>query len=330
MTSEPVLLEPLADRSMGVAAIALRLAAVPASTISALAESALLRSLAAAIPCIIDKETAGTLPADTDDLLVVAGCRVVETSAIATIDDLAGAALPESVQWLAGRWYLTPEQKAPDARAASRSLELKLLQLVANDADTREIEAVFRQDPVLSYHLLRLVNSIGVGTSRHISSFSQAILILGRQQLKRWLNLMLFSANSNSQHSAMLLAHVAVRSRSMELLAKACGQDRPAQEQAFMIGMFSMLDILFGMPLQNVLPPLNLGRPMASALLSEEGELGRILQTIRLAECFDTAGLKENLTALGVSGSDYTAITLEAYQWMLGVIRDQSGKSDAE
>ncbi|MBV5336453.1 MAG: HDOD domain-containing protein, partial [Deltaproteobacteria bacterium] len=114
-------------------------------------------------------------------------------------------------------------------------------------------EAVFRQDPILAYHLLRLVNSLCIGVDKHISSFSQAILILGRHQLKRWLNLMLFAANRDDYRTPMLMARVAVRARSMELLAKAGGFDRSEQDQAFMAGMFSLLGVLFGMPLSEVL-----------------------------------------------------------------------------
>jgi EAL and modified HD-GYP domain-containing signal transduction protein len=150
---------------------------------------------------------------------------------------------------LSGDWYLAPPPKSTPTQAASRALSLKLMQLVATDADTCEIEAIFRQEPVLAYHLLRLVNSLGVGVGRHISSFSQAI---------RWLNLMLFAASRDDYRSAMLIARVAVRARSMELLAKAVGLDRWHQEQAFMVGMFSLLGVLFGMPLPEILSPLKL------------------------------------------------------------------------
>jgi EAL and modified HD-GYP domain-containing signal transduction protein len=69
-----------------------------------------------------------------------------------------------------------PPAKAVGAQAASRALALQGAAGVA-DADTHEIEALLRQDPTLSYHLLKLVNSLGMGTGRRVTSFSQAILI---------------------------------------------------------------------------------------------------------------------------------------------------------
>jgi c-di-GMP-related signal transduction protein len=109
-------------------------------------------------------------------------------------DALTKPVLPANRLWLDGDWMLAPPQRPTAAQSASRTLSLKLLQMVMTDAETRELEAVLRQDPALSYHLLRLVNSLGMGLTRRIASFSQAIMILGRNQLRRWLNLMLFAA----------------------------------------------------------------------------------------------------------------------------------------
>ena len=226
-------------------------------------------------------------------------------------------------QWLSGDWYLAQPPKSTPTQAASRALALKLMQLVATDADTCEIEAIFRQEPVLAYHLLRLVNSLGVGVGRHISSFSQAILILGRQQLKRWLNLMLFAASRDDYRSAMLIARVAVRARSMELLAKAVGLDRWHQEQAFMVGMFSLLGVLFGMPLPEILAPLKLSDLLDDALLAHEGDIGRFLQCIESSERLDEMHVLALLAQIGLSTEDWNRLTLEAHLWMLGAIHDQ-------
>ncbi|MEO8409938.1 MAG: HDOD domain-containing protein, partial [Propionivibrio sp.] len=238
-------------------------------------------------------------------------------------------ALPAAAEWLAGEWYLAgparPE-KTSAARTGARTLALKLLQKVAEDADTREIEAIFRQEPVLAYHLLRLVNSLSVGVGRTISSFSQAILILGRQQLKRWLNLMLFAANRDDPRAPMLLARVAVRARSMELLARTSGFDRAMQEYAFMTGMFSLLGCLFGMPLSEVLQPLKLHVSLTDALLHRQGRLGLLLNIVERTEyagAAEKAGLDEQLVRLGLGIDDHILIAIDAYQWMLAVIHAQ-------
>lgn len=251
------------------------------------------------------------------------GIQTVAATAIQSVEPNERPAMRPGKQWLSGDWYLAPPPRSTSTQAASRALSLKLMQLVATDADTCEIEAIFRQEPVLAYHLLRLVNSLGVGVGRHISSFSQAILILGRQQLKRWLNLMLFAASRDDYRSAMLIARVAVRARSMELLAKAVGLDRWHQEQAFMVGMFSLLGVLFGMPLPEILAPLKLSDLLDDALLAHEGDIGRFLQCIESSERLDEMHVLALLAQIGLSTEDWNRLTLEAHLWMLGAIHDQ-------
>lgn len=175
--------------------------------------------------------------------------------------------LPPAARWLAGDWYLKLPPRGTAAQTASRQRAMALLQLLTQDADTHELEAVFRQDPTLSYQLLRLVNSAAIGARREITSFSQAILLLGRQALKRWVNLLLFAARDDDPRSAMLLAHVCLRARGLELLAQAAGQDRLDQDEAFMAGMLSILDTLLGQPLPEVLQPLRLSDTCAKACL---------------------------------------------------------------
>ena len=329
MNTSPLLLEPLADRSLNMAAIVLHTDPLDETGLFDMIGRDIFKSLTSSVPCLITDTHANRLPAECLQRLQESCCRIVPTQSIFTANETNPAMLPQPTQWISGRWYLAPPQKKPGNQSASRGLELKLLQLVANDAETREIEALFRQDPVLAYHLLRLVNSIGAGTNRHISSFSQAILILGRQQLKRWLNLMLFAANRDDQRSAMLMAHVAIRSCSMEFMAKACGLDRSAQEMAFMAGMFSMLGVLFGLPLNEILAPLNLSELLTAALLDKEGEIGHILLTTENAEQLDFAALSKQLAQLGVSRDEYQEISLEAHRWMLGVVHNQQGHGSA-
>ncbi len=198
------------------------------------------------------------------------------------------------------------------------------MQLVAADSDNREIEDVFRHDPALSYQLLRLVNSLAVGAGRRITSFSQAIVMLGRKQLRRWLNLMVFAAREEDTRSTMLLANVAIRARSMELLARTAGLDVTLQEQAFMAGMFSLLGVLFGMPLEEVLRPLQISEAMRSALMMRTGELGNLLYILELSERDGFDALRAQLELMAISTVDFHLISVQACNWMLGVVRESA------
>ena len=318
-----IFFELLADAKLSPMAARLHVSESDSSVLLPLCATEDFRSLTSRFPNLIDDGTEQRLPAELSEAMHAIGIQTVAATAIQAVEPNEKPAMRPGKQWLSGDWYLAPPPRSTSTQAASRALSLKLMQLVATDADTCEIEAIFRQEPVLAYHLLRLVNSLGVGVGRHISSFSQAILILGRQQLKRWLNLMLFAASRDDYRSAMLIARVAVRARSMELLAKAVGLDRWHQEQAFMVGMFSLLGVLFGMPLPEILSPLKLSDLLDDALLGHEGDIGCFLQCIESSERLDEMHVLALLAQIGLSTEDWNRLTLEAHLWMLGAIHDQ-------
>jgi len=309
----PLFLQPLADRHGVPAGLLLAAGAVDGD--AAAWPMASLQALAGQFPCFYH----AAADAAAAQALQAAGWMALPSAGLLRLDSALGQPLPADIAWLAGDWYLAPPPKPNGQQAASRALALRLVQLVNAEADNHEIEAVLRQDPTLSYHLLRLVNSLGMGTGRRVTSFSQAILILGRQQLRRWLNLMLFAARADDARAPMLLARVAVRAQAMELLARAGGLNKSTQEQAFMIGMFSLLGALFGLSLQDVLQPLVVADAVRVALLERGGELGALLALLEQAERGDFAALSAQLAAAQIAVDDFNLIVAEANLWMLGV-----------
>ena len=290
-----------------------------------LVESGLARALPAALPCFV----APGLEEALGRAYAQAGWKQVDPGAVFhATGTLDASQLPPAAKWIDGDWYLSQPGKATGAQAASRSLALQLVQLVGADADTHEIEALLRQDVALSYHLLRLVNSLGVGGGRKVNSFGQAILILGRQQLRRWLNLMLFAAGQGDMRSAMLLSRVALRGRAVELLAKAGGLDKNMQEQGFMAGMFSLLGVLFGMPLAEALAPLAISNSVRDALLEREGELGALLALVESAERGDFTDVSARLASLQLDADSFNEAVLEAAAWMLEVVNENKGTTN--
>ena len=193
---------------------------------------------------------------------------------------------------------------------------LELLDLVLADADTAEIERVFKQNANLTYNLLRLVNSAGGGAVRRIETVSQAIMLLGRKQLQRWLQLLVFTLQEGTPYPSPLLLMAAARGRMMELLAQRRGDDAALRDQAFMAGIFSLIENVIGKPLTEILQDLNLGDTMNAALLRREGTLGALLD---LVESVEQQDLGHTLTLLdaagGLSLSDLTVAEIEAMVW---------------
>jgi EAL and modified HD-GYP domain-containing signal transduction protein len=195
---------------------------------------------------------------------------------------------------------------------------LKLLTLIADDADTGALDTIFREEPKLSYSLLRLVNSAALSPGSPITSFSQAITLLGRRQLQRWLQLLVYSDPNNGQHPNPLLQKAAARGRLFELLAKRFEPPLPVEnlaDTAFMIGTFSLLDVLLGMAMPEILRQLPLSEVAQKALLEHEGELGKLLAAATAADKHDLKAASEGLKELSIDNNDYFEAQLEAYGW---------------
>lgn len=223
--------------------------------------------------------------------------------------------------WLAGH---LPGQHPIRANSdpTTRSLLLRLLALVMQDADADELEVLIRRDTNLSYHLLKLVNSVAFAPSRKIDGFAQAIALLGRRQLQRWLQLLLYVRPRGSDSASPLLPRAALRAGLMEALAQQSGQSRDAQERAFMTGMFSLLDVLLGMPLAQIIAPLGLPDEVAAALTGADGPLGRSLAAVVAGERGDLTSLATRLAAAGISGDTWGRALVQAAGWAVLVSQE--------
>lgn len=174
-----------------------------------------------------------------------------------------------------------------------RHLLLQLLQQVANDAPMEEIEETFKRAPELTFKLMRLVNSVGMGLRNRIHSLSHALVVLGERQLHRWLQVLLYAHHEDGVHAAPLLTLAATRGRLMELIAQRCIDDPSARDQAFMTGMISLLDTLFDTPMDELLAQVNLGDEIRAALLDRSGRLGRMLLLVEALERKDPGELSD-------------------------------------
>lgn len=190
---------------------------------------------------------------------------------------------------LIGAEFVTRPDDLPSGQADPSKLKLlHLLSLVVQDAATREIEEVFRGEPKLSYNLLRLVNSASGSGHAKITSFSQAILLLGRRQLQRWLQLLIYAHQYGDGTPNPLLQQAAWRGKFIEhailelrALQSPAAHPEEAQEvrddRAFMTGMFSLLDVLLNLPQREILASLPLHEEVAAALSARRGLLGALL-----------------------------------------------------
>ena len=235
------------------------------------------------------------------------------------IDDIrAGECRKAGFTLFRGELPRVREHDAGQGDGTSRKRLLALLGLLAQDADSRELETLLKQDPSLSFQLLKLVNSAAFApNSKPIHNFGQAINLLGRRQLQRWLQLLLYARQQADGPANALLPLAALRAAQMESLCKLRDGDRDEQDLAFLVGVFSLLDVLLAMPMSEIVAALNLDLDVVAALLDRSGELGGMLALAEMHEPQASA-----LRDVGIDSETYWRSLLQAYHWALQVSRN--------
>lgn len=196
--------------------------------------------------------------------------------------------------------------------AGSQAAIMQAMKLVSQNGDLRELEQVLKRDPTLSFRLLRYINSAGFGLGTEVQSLRHAVSLLGYSTLQRWLALLLATAGSNKR-AAVLVDMAVARGRLAELLAGELMSKKEA-EDLFVVGMFSMLDRLLGLPMASLLEQIQLSDPVNEALLHGEGMYGPFLK-LAIA-CEDRSGNAAALAeALFISPSAVNQAQLAATNW---------------
>ena len=221
-------------------------------------------------------------------------------------------------QMLQGFYFAKPEIISGKRIDPSKLSLLKLLLLVVKDSEVSDIENELKYQPGLSYNLLRMVNSAASGLPSTINSIKRAIMIIGRKQLQRWVQILLYAAKQREGGSSdALMLTATVRGKLLESIAMA---DRPHdknhQDRAFMVGVLSLLDTLLGIAMSELVGTLSIQKDMSEALLTRRGTLGYQLALIEAYEKGETEIVSSMLADLGfLSMEEFTRLELEAAAW---------------
>ncbi len=214
-----------------------------------------------------------------------------------------------------GNLYLTPHATGVVAAKGlnpAQAMILQLMDMVRKNADVRQLEDVLKRDAALSYKLLRYINSAGFGLGTEIQSLRHAVAMLGYSPLYRWLSVLLATATTGGQ-SAILMQTAIVRARFAELLG-AAHLPRNEAEKLFVAGMFSLLDRLLGVSMDEVLDNIQLSEPVSQALLTREGMYGPFLRLAEAGE-FDNGPIVELAEALFISPEKVNQAHAAALVW---------------
>jgi EAL and modified HD-GYP domain-containing signal transduction protein len=224
-----------------------------------------------------------------------------------------------------GYYFLKPHIHEGRQLSPSHLAVTELMALVVSDADTAVIENSIKADVALALNLLRLVNTPALSGHR-IDSLRQALMVLGRDQLQRWLQILLYADPALNIPSVMpLLAQATMRGRLIELVAQKL---RPGNlsiaDTGFMVGIMSLMDTLFSMPMEDILQQIPVIDEVSEALLYRQGYFGQLLALAEYTEWErkNDALLRLVMRDLKLSYDDLYMLQLAAFEWSDNVVRN--------
>ncbi len=196
----------------------------------------------------------------------------------------------------------------------SRAKVLDLMNRVRTGAEQPELAAQFRHDPALSVRLLRYVNSPGMGLMNKIGGIEQALMVMGQDKLYRWLTLILFTGGKSQELDQAVLENALVRGRMAEQLAGRALFAK-ARDEIFVAGLFSLLDVVMGMPMEQVLKQISLPAEITEAIVSQRGPYAPYLALAIACEQDDQSSIEALARQIGREVDDINAVHMDALLW---------------
>ena len=217
------------------------------------------------------------------------------------------------VKLFQGYWFAKPVLMAGQTVRPGHAAIIQLINLVRKKAPTDQIEEVLKRDASLSFNLLRFINSSGFGLSTEITSFRHAVMILGLDKLFRWAAMLLTTSREGGVPPVVGNTAI-VRGRLMELLAEEA-LPKEERDNAFVTGVFSLLDTMLGVPMDKAIAAITLPDSVTAALLHQTGPLAPFLELTIACENADDEAFARAANALILSNHQVNWAHLQALAW---------------
>ncbi len=184
----------------------------------------------------------------------------------------------------------------------------------------RIIEEAFNAGPGLTYKLLRIVNSASLG-GRGVQSITHAMRLLGRDPLYRWLCLLLMTDGAGGGEMQTEMVKAALMRGHMcetvsEVVRSPMNRDVPVGGSMFLIGLFSDIEMLLGVPVEEILEDINVTNTVRAAILDREGPGGTILAAVAAYLDADWERAQSEMDRLGADSHTLFHICVDSIRWV--------------
>jgi c-di-GMP-related signal transduction protein len=191
------------------------------------------------------------------------------------------------------------------------------------DLNFCEIERIVKRDLSLSYMLLRYINSAAFGWRQRIVSIRHALALMGEIDVRKFLSLIALSGVVRDKPHELAI-HSLVRARFLETIARPAGLT-PRALDLYLLGLFSLIDAILDLPLENALKQLALHPDVKDALTGKPGKMRDLLCLVTHYESGAWEEAMSLASQIGVSRGLVPGLYLEALHWSTSILVDTQG-----
>ncbi|MCG3724232.1 EAL and HDOD domain-containing protein [Vibrio cincinnatiensis] len=190
-------------------------------------------------------------------------------------------------------------------------------EIAKEEIDYQELERLVAKDLTLSYKLLTFVNASAM-VSAKIQSFKQALVYLGEERLRKFISLVAIASTHRDKPDSLYSLSIQRARYCEQLYLKTCGTN--ASGNAFLTGMFSLLDSLLDQPIEEIMHKMPIEDAVKQALSTGDGVLGQLLYLAKAYEHADWQQVARLSQQLKLTESDVSDCYSEAVSWTVDLL----------
>jgi c-di-GMP phosphodiesterase len=216
-----------------------------------------------------------------------------------------------------GYFFRKPEVMRARGVQSNRMVYLRLLAAISKpNLDWKELEEIVKSDPMIYLRLLRYLNSAIFGLQSEVKTITQALTILGEDEVRRWCRLTGMLELSKNKPSDLALAAL-VRARFAESFSDSMDS---GGSDLFLVGLLSLMDAILDIPMRDVLEGLPLDANTRSVLLENEGPLAQVYELMLAVEAGQWPKIVALAWQLGVDQDFVAHSQWEAMEWAHSIV----------
>ncbi|ARF17356.1 EAL and HDOD domain-containing protein [Sporosarcina ureae] len=230
-------------------------------------------------------------------------------------------ALKSGYDLFQGYFFAKPDIIQSTEIPSNTLIHLKIIDYFQQDSlSINQLSNLIMQDVSISFKLLRFINSLAFDIPRQISSIKQAIMMIGLNETKKWLQVLMLHDLGQDLRDGRVKALIELslrRARACELLAKY--KRKPNKDEYFLAGMFSLIDAVMRRKWEDILPLLSLSDVIMDTLKGKQTEMSPYMELVKSIERFEWEAVERLSRELAIPQKELSNIFLQALRWSQGI-----------